>query len=273
MTDRERVIFKMEGTDENSGHLDLSVLQEKISQFFSLLKSSAKDSGEDGTIFQVVNLSHSSPVTIECEFIGENKLPATLAFDYFTKNLDSVEAGQTSNFSHTTFDAMENLVKSKTKKIARVELQAIGSTSGYERVWKLDDAFRQKLAEARNEDYVQINTVDGKLEAINIHGKPMFKIFTWLPYVAGVRCIFPQEMLEQVMGALGKLVSVSGKCHNRPDSVIPYEIQVREIKVLPPPDKSLSLDDLHGIAPEAIGDKTPEEFVRELRDQWDRNKP
>ena len=148
----------------------------------------------------------------------------------------------------------------KSNKIARAELRTTGSIP--------DDAFREKLAQARNEDDTQVDTIDGKLEAIDIHEKRTFKIFTWAPSVASVKCTFPQDMLEQVTAALGKWVSVSGECRNRPDAIMPYEILVHKIEVLPPANELPSLNDLYGIAPNATGDKTPEEFVRELRDKW-----
>ena len=39
--------------------------------------------------------------------------------------------------------------------------------------------------------------------------------------------------------------------------------------VFPPASTLPSLRDLYGIAPNATGDLTTEEFVRQLRDEWD----
>ena len=137
------------------------------------------------------------------------------------------------------------------------------------RVCKLDDRFREKLGNARRLEEKMIGTIDGKLEQINIHNNAnTFRIYPSLPAASSISCKFSQELLEHVQGALGYFVSVSGECFYRPDAPFPYKIKVQEMRVLPPSSALPSLIELRGIAPEATGGKSSEQFVRELRDGW-----
>ena len=137
------------------------------------------------------------------------------------------------------------------------------------RVRKLDDRFREKLSNARRSEEKVTSTIDGKLEQINIHNNAnTFRIYPSLPGASSVNCKFPQELLEHVQGALGSFVSVSGECLYRPDSAFPYKIKIQEMHILPPTSELPSLSELRGIAPEATGGKSSEQFVRELRDSW-----
>ena len=132
-------------------------------------------------------------------------------------------------------------------------------------------AKHEKLRKVRSDEQTVINTIDGKLEWINTHNEAnTFKIYASLPAVFSVRCKFPQDLLGKVQQSLGEFVSVSGECLYRPDAPFPYKIEVREMYVLPPSEKLPSLEDLYGIAPDATGDKTTEEFVKESRNAWNR---
>ena len=265
MTDRKKIVFKIEGAEKTSGHLELSVFVEKIRQFLDLLKISAKDSGADDTVFQVVKLSHSSPVTIECEPIGENA--AVACFNSIRKNLNLEE---THTLSEPALSSMEKLADFNPQKIDRVEIQVIGDDIKDKHVYQLDDRFRKTLRAARSNEEKVISTIDGKLEQINIHNHAnTFRIYPVLSHLPSVACKFPDHLLDVVQNALGKFVSVWGECSYRPGAAFPHKIDVREMKILPPSKDLPTLSDLRGIAPGATGDKSSEQFVRELRDKWD----
>ena len=265
---RQKITLRLEGPDKNDNHLELSVFAEKVRHFLDFLKSSVKDSDADGVVFHVVHLSHSSPATIECEPIGKSLLPSN-AVDAIGNNLKLVEAENTRNLSNPVLSAMEQLASLNPENVARAEINAIGEGDEDMRVYKLDDRFREKLGNARRLEEIVIGTIDGKLEQINIHNNAnTFRIYPSLPVASSVSCKFPQELLEHVQGALGSFVSVSGECFYRPDAPFPYKIKVQEMEVLPPTEELPTLSGLFGIAPNATGDKTSEQFVREMRDKW-----
>ena len=265
---KQKITLSLEGPDKNNNHLELSVFVEKIRHFLDFLKSSVKDSDADGVVFHVVHLSHSSPATIECEPVGKGLL-ASNAFNAIGTSLTFVEEENTRNLSNAVLSAMEQLASLNPENVTRAEINAIGEDDGDVRVYKLDDQFREKLGNARRLEEKVISTIDGKLEQINIHNNAnTFRIYPSLPAASSISCKFSRELLEHVQGALGSFVSVSGECFYRPDSAFPYKINVREMELLPPTEELPTLSGLFGIAPNATGDKTSEQFVREMRDKW-----
>lgn len=265
---RQKITLTLEGPDKNDNHLELSVFAEKVRHFLDFLKSNVKDNDADGVVFHVVHLSHSSPATIECEPIGKGLLP-TNAFNAIGTSLNFVEEENTRNLSNAILSTMEQLASLNPENVTRAEINAVGEDDGDIRVYKLDDRFREKLSSARRLEARVISTIDGKLEQINIHNNAnTFRIYPSLPGASSVGCKFTQELLEHVQGALGSFVSVSGECFYRPDSAFPYKINVQAMEVLPPTEELPALSGLFGIAPGTAGDKTSEQFVREIRDKW-----
>ena len=275
----EKIALTLEGPDENNGHLELSVFAEKIKHFLDLLNRSVKESSKERVVFRVVHLSHSSPATIECEPAAREAEAAkvrgaevaSVAINVISRNMMYVEEEETHHLSHPVLSAMERLAKFRPTKIARAEVRIIGGEDDNdERIYKLDNRFKEHLSDARRIEEKIISTIDGKLERINIHNNTnTFRIYTSLPAFSSVNCEFPPNLLERVQNSLGLFVSVSGECFYRPKASFPYKMNVREMEVLPPTDELPTLSDLYGIAPSATGNQSSEQFVRGLRERWD----
>ena len=165
---------------------------------------------------------------------------------------------------------MEQLAKFSPSKVAWAEIGVIDNDNESDRIYKLDDRFKQQLRLSRHQEDRVISTIDGKLEQINIHNKEhTFRIWNYSSssnYF--VNCEFPPNLLATVQTSLGAFVSVSGECFYRPDAPYPYKINVREMNVLPRTEQLPTLRGLYGIAPDATGGRSSEQFVRELRDKW-----
>lgn len=270
-----RIVLRLEGLEQNDYHLELSVFVEEAKHFLGVLRASAEDSGESGAVFHVVGLSHSSPATVEC--IQKNQqpqsaeVPADLATKMVMKNLNLVQNDKADLLSSASSSAIEKLTEYSSQKTTRAEIQIINGKSENKQVFKLDDHFRNILMKAKSAEERDISTVDGKLEQVNIHDSAnTFKIYRSLPNAPSVACKFPPDLLENVRNALGKYVSVRGECFYHSDVSFPYKINVRKMEVLPPSDELPSLSDLYGIAPDATGNESSEQFVRKMRDGWDR---
>ena len=263
-----RIVLKMEGPAANGNHLELSVFSKKVEQLHNLLNSIIKSDAHEKVVMSIVGLSHSSPATVECTaYLNGEPYPAPA--QALLDNLTLVNEEGASHISHPFLSALEQLAEADDKKIACTEIEIRDIQDIH--VFPFDDQFRDKLGKARSAESVETSTIEGKLDEINIHKQPYtFKVYTWSPAVATVQCKFSSELLEQVHGALGKWVSVSGQCFARPGAVMPYKIEVQEIEVWPPSEQLPSLQELRGVAPGLTGEKMPEEFIRELRDQWDR---
>jgi len=256
-----QIIYQIEGPDQNDRHLELSVLAAKIGQFRKFLAECAKELGKGDVAFRVVDLTHSSPSTIICEASESN----AEIIGSIKKTLDTVNAGRAEQLSPPVLSAFNALAKFSPNKIAAEEIRVVADGGGAV-VCKLGKNFPAALEYAQSTEETCISTVDGKLEQVNIHGNTkQFKIYD-LDYV--VECNFPDEMLEQVQNALGRYVEVYGDCWFRAGKGFPYKVNVERMEVFPPSDQLPSFEDIRGIAPDATGGKSSEDFVRELRAEW-----
>lgn len=265
-----RLTFVLEGPDNR---LELSVFAQKVKHFLDLLNNTAKESGEKDVVFNVVNLSHSSPATIECEPVGKDLDQSATVCDALEKNFKYVAEGKTDSIPNSVLSAMEKIAKFNPKKVVRAEVQVAGARRVGKAVYRLDEKFAQQLSEARDYEQSEISTIDGKLEEANIHSKPgSFRIYTSFPAFPSLKCEFPPVLLERVQKALGSYVSVSGECFYRPGEMVPYKMEVKGMEILPPSEDLPSFEDIYGMAPGLTGGKSSEQFVREIRDEWDKDK-
>jgi len=271
MNRKNRLILRLDGPDRHERRLELPVFVKKTSQFLNLLKSSVKESGKDSAVFHVVGLSYASPATIECEPANQTPLAARASCNSVRNALDCVVKKQANQLSHPVLSCMEELADYDRNKITRIKIYAT-KDDGTEFVYNLNEDFRKGLIEARRTEDVIISTIDGNLEQINIHNKAnTFRIYSPVALRPPVACKFHDNLIKDIQHALGRCVSVRGKCFYRPDAAFPYRMDVQEITVLPLTEGLPTLSDLRGIAPGATGEKSSEQFVRELRSQWDKS--
>jgi len=131
----------------------------------------------------------------------------------------------------------------------------------------LKDELAPHVKKIVGEDMVYYGDVSGILEQVNIHGK---KRDFYLYPVSGaprIKCRFTKEDLEIGINSVNRYLKVTGRVKYHQKSSHPYEIDVDLGKVVVfPPEKELpTLFDLRGIAPDATGDLTTEEFISRLR--------
>ncbi|MGR3913925.1 MAG: hypothetical protein OD918_05280 [Gammaproteobacteria bacterium] len=250
-----QIIYKIEGPDQNDRHLDLSVYEKKIGQLHTFLVAVAKSIGEDDAAFRVVNHPWSTPAAIVCEPLESNALPAAKVIDCIKENLNAVYVGRAVHISKLGSSARIDFAK---YKISAEALLVIGDSG---------DAAAYKSGAEKPAARSFISAVDGRLEQVDIHGDAkQFKIYD-LDYV--IECNFPESLLEQVKNALGGHVEVYGLCSFLAGARFPYKVDVEKMRVFPPSDQLPSFEDIRGIMPALPGGKSSEEFVRELRNQWD----
>jgi hypothetical protein len=113
--------------------------------------------------------------------------------------------------------------------------------------------------------YTALGSVEGRLEAISVHGKPSFGVYD---FIEGrrINCEFSPGMLKQVKDALGGRVLVSGRVRfnesDKPTSVR----EIQEFIVLRSRDDLPQPRDIVGIAPDITGDVDSVEHLRRLND-------
>jgi hypothetical protein len=94
-----------------------------------------------------------------------------------------------------------------------------------------------------------IGTVEGKLQALNIHEKPpRFAIYDLLTD-RRVECYFTTRIkLEDVLAGVGRRVAVTGLIKTRPTGER-VSIEARELRLFPAEDELPTPDDVRGILP------------------------
>jgi hypothetical protein len=90
-----------------------------------------------------------------------------------------------------------------------------------------------------------VGTVSGVLEKIDVHGRNTFSIY---PPIGGrqVTCVFAEDMLTKVQGALRKSVTVSGTLHFVADRFLPSKVEVTDLEVHPAVEDLPTLTSLAG---------------------------
>jgi hypothetical protein len=109
-------------------------------------------------------------------------------------------------------------------------------------------------------------SVSGRLERLNLHNRSEFALY---PPIEGfvVLCVFSEEMTDQVIAAINRTVTVSGRLIFKPDSPFPERVQVRSLEIHPPDSELPRLGELRGLLRGGIGNQTAVEFLNSIRDE------
>jgi hypothetical protein len=136
------------------------------------------------------------------------------------------------------------------------------------KVIPIDNTFSEKVEHVIGPDSFAYGSIAGRLERVNLHNVSKFQIF---PTVGArrVTCDFRPGDLRlraQVKQALDTYVTVHGRLRYKKWDQYPHAIDAKSIDIHESPGELPSLNDLRGVAPDATGDVSAEEFVRTIRD-------
>jgi hypothetical protein len=159
-----------------------------------------------------------------------------------------------------TLEAYQALVP-KSEHVAKVVIKA-----ERKRV-QLDRSYAVKLAKILGPDQLEPGSISGVLEKVNVHNEARFDIFP-MTGPTKIRCNFRRnrtQLLKKVGEALGRKVTVYGRLRYKQWSLHPHSVDVEDL-VPHPSDADLPrLRDLYGMAPDATGKMTAEDFIASLR--------
>jgi hypothetical protein len=122
------------------------------------------------------------------------------------------------------------------------------------------------VKELLGEDEIMEESMTGMLEMLNLHGRrKMFRIY---PMVGPTKvdCYFPHRLEEKSIMGINRYVNVEGKFKYKRRFPYPYEVRVTGLEIYPNQNTLPSLQELCGIAPNATGGLSSEEFVKRIRD-------
>lgn len=219
---------------------------------------------------RIVDLRHRSPATVTVELIplpirSKASRPdfRPLIVEQLLSAPEVVDEADVERLGRPLVWAFKDMTSPIVK-----ERVAGGTLSSNGTKISLTADMNQRLSDLLNPEQAVRGTVDGRLEAINLHGGR--NVFTIYPLVGPTRvvCRFPARLGDEAIKAIGHRVSVSGELKYREGAPFPHAVDVRELEQIPPNSELPTIFDLRGIAPKATEDRSSEDFVRTVRNAW-----
>ncbi len=264
-----RIKLIIEGLDIDDGHVRLEVFASELQKLHTALgrADAHVSNGKRCSFFAVVGLSHSSPATIELEA----RVASNAMHDCRTSALSllagAIEAVQRGEFNENSDFELLNDIKElaspvgETLKAARILI--------HDKQYPLTATLANAVKAVQAEQEECITTVEGMLERVNVHDEA--NVFTIFPDVgpSRIKCRLPEYLTEKGIGAIRRRVAVSGVAKFRKFTPFPHEIEATQIEVYGVDAQLPGWYDLLGLAPDATDDLTSEDFVRQVRDEWE----
>lgn len=230
-----------------------------IKQVDSLRQLLSLVGNPEGAETNIVKLHMNSPATV---VMAPSSTPMHMQRLFEGLKLIANEGVAPSDFSRPVFDALKEFAAVIGKGVRASELNFAGMKI------LIDTAARKKIESVFGADTAATGSVDGMLEAINVHGKK--NTFALYPIVGAARvtCKFDEELLTQVRPALGKYVIIQGELKYRWREKFPYEAIATKIEIAEDWADQPSFTDILGMAPLATNNIPSEEFVKSVRHGW-----
>lgn len=274
MTIRQ-ITFQIKGTDEDDGNVQFD---DFIKQLTSIKKSLneverivTKQRGSS-IYYRVVDLRHFSPAAVVLEATpvedGEDYSQEVLANFYSGVVAIQEKKQAPPNFDYHTLQALQEMTSLLGTKITEMVI-SVGYETTQETI-NVSTDFSKSIERMLGPDQLEVGSVTGMLEQLNLHNEQ--NAFNVYSAIGGkTKCLFQQNLRQQVIASVGKYVEVYGQLKYKQGQVQPHEVRVNSIEVLSSPDDEElpTLSELRGIAPEILQNKSSEEFVWEIRNEWD----
>jgi hypothetical protein len=267
MADGNRITLVIEGLPEDDGRVRFKTFLDQLQHLnatISRLDREVSD-GKAALDFQIAELSYSSPIRVALEpRQSPNAGVVTQAlFESFERIAEAI--GSEDDLSQIDADILSDfraLAKPVGKQVKAATLFFDGGQlSLTERIYRRTDDALAVTDECEG-------MFEGMLEQINIHsGANTFHIY---PDIGPrkLTCNFPASLYDEAVAAVGRRVEITGVLKYRAGADFPHLVTVAGIEIFPNEQDLPDWEDLLGIAPQATGDLTSEQFVRELRDAW-----
>lgn len=216
--------------------------------------------------YNIIDLKHDSPFAVVLEeqvsADGHGTRPAVA--ETFVRQMAAIQSPRTKVPPVRDVDALESyrsVAAPLQKQLARVSISA-----GGQRV-ALDKNSAAKISRVIGQDLLEQGSVSGRLDRVNFHNTTRFEIF---PPVGPRRivCRVSTASREKIRTAILEFVTVYGRLHFKPWDQHPYAIDIdgpEDIEIHPPENTLPTIMELHGIAPDATGEISSEEFIDSLR--------
>ena len=263
-----RITVRFVGAHEDGGDVRFGAFIKKLEAMKDSLAETDKvvSEGERSADYKVVDLRHSSPsiVVIEATPIDEEHIEsAALVMDTFYETLAGLQnrGDVPAGFDYNALQKFKGL-EPTGKGITEISFSRNGDEL------RISSDLSDNINFVLGPDEYEEGSVTGMLQHLNVHGKQ--KIFTIYPTAGEPKlpCSFQEGLRASVVEAVDRYVEVSGTLKYKARNVYPYFMLAENIEIYPDEASLPSAGELFGIAPDATGDRSSEEFVRELRRGW-----
>lgn len=264
----------MEGVDHLDGDVRLGSFIDKLAALKAALAETEHllSGRSTNTVdFVVSELSHSSPAMVGLRAIQVGSTNTaqmqdpTLVLSEFMTFLGGVRARTI------------GVDSDRAKLVGHLRKLVTGVGEKFERLWlegpnfptiHLDIEVAKALDDALPDVRREQGSVKGVVKRYSGVGKqPYFKI---VPPIGGVeiKCVFAPHMLALAATAVERNATVEGELKYYEDDLWPHEVHVKTIAVHLPDLELPTLMSLLGTEPDATGDLSVDEYVREQRNEW-----
>ncbi|MGA0563324.1 hypothetical protein ACO2RV_12840 [Ancylobacter sp. VNQ12] len=212
---------------------------------------------------RIISMSKNSPAVVELEAFAARTQVSVGIERLFTDIKSVVDLGQVPHrVSRQALDILKEFSSAIGKGIAFAKLEFCGKEIFF------DIEARRRLDDVFGDDTIADGSIDGMLEAVNIHST--VNTLALYPVVGPSRitCRFDDKLLSEVKPALGRYVVVYGEMKYRWKEMYPYEVSIRDIEILPDWEDQPKFTDILSIAPTATDGVKSEDFVKKIRDEW-----
>jgi hypothetical protein len=179
--------------------------------------------------WMIVEASYNSPLRLRVESKPiRGRTPKAQVAKLYVEGVKMIEegAGAPPYFTPKILKITKRVLRTKSRTgggIAISDSDGHVVRSTYHVVRVIDEILRQK-------PYREHTTLEGKLDAINIHDRMEFNIYDILTDGA-TKCYFDPDLFSKAYGALGRRVAVTGEAtYNREDE--PISMKVDDIQVV-----------------------------------------
>ena len=266
--------LEVEGVASEQGHVRFDEFLQKLEDLLIALNDVDRIVGNTqrpALYYRVVDVSHGSEVAITLEPVMRQQMPEARAVieinarhDRFFKELSAIKMNEpvSPDVDERLLERLRDLVEGIGRTFQRA------SISNFESRVDLDATFETNIRKLLAEEDSSYGGVEGKLDAVNIHG--VLRRFWIYPRIGAdrIRCDFLPGTADEIRDALGHYIRVEGIKYFRAPNPYPYRIAVRDFEILDTEERT-NLVDLRGIAPRATGQLSSVDFVRTIRDEWD----
>jgi hypothetical protein len=264
----KRITVRFVGLREDDGDVRFGAFLKKLEAMKNTLAETDKavSDGERSADFKVVDLRHESPAQVVIEEIPLDMERLDSPGHVIDAYYDTLQALQERRDVPVDLDyhALQKFKELQPSDKGITEV--VFSRNGNE--LPLTAELSGNIEFILGDEEYEEGSVTGMLQHVNVHGEQ--RVFTIYP-TAGepkLTCSFRRHLRKEVVEAVDRCVEVFGTLKYRGGGLYPYLMLADHIDVYPDESTLPSAGELFGIAPNATGEKSSEEFVRDLRRGW-----